>query len=177
MFMINYFSVNLNLNPLKKDIDVTSYGNNRRTLIPLNDINDELTITMQKLNLKIVQVEIFYSPPFKETIVHTDLTGGDYTKLNYIYGGKNSYMHWYKQKPNIIKEMHKGNNYIQFNPNEVDLVDTQMLPFSSIVQVGIPHNVTNFSEKRYCLSLVIRRLDGNKLTMAESVEIFQEYHY
>jgi hypothetical protein len=174
--MLHCFSVNLNLNPLREGIDINSYGYNRRTDVPISDTSNELVLFIQKLNLKIVTAEIFYTLPFATTVIHLDRHGGDYTKLNYIYGGKNSFMNWYKQKPNVVKEIDKSKDYIAFVPDEVELIDKQSLPFSSIIQAGVPHNINNFSEKRYCLSLVISRMDDSRLTMNESIEIFQPYH-
>jgi len=167
--------INLNINPLKENLDIKSYGIHSHIEISLSDINYNLISFLSTLNLTIGFAELFYTPPFSFTGIHIDSLGGDYTKLNYIYGGENSFMNWWKQKPNVstvIKNTAIDSQYISYRPSEVDLIDKQQVKFPSIVQVGIPHNIQNFKEPRYCLSLVLRKQDKTRLTMAESIEIF-----
>ena len=143
----------------------------------LNDINYNLISFLRTLNLTIAFAELFYTPPFSVTIIHIDAFGGDYTKLNYVYAGKNSFMNWYKQKTNISNSPSTttiNSPYISYRKNQVDLIDKHQVKFPSIVQVGIPHNIHNFEEPRYCLSLVLKKQDNTRLTMAESIELFTE---
>lgn len=176
--MINCVNLNLNINPLKEGVDINSYSTNFHTKIPFNDINNDLISLLTTLNLTIGLAELFYTAPHSFTGIHTDCLGGDYIKINYIFGGKGSFMYWWKPKPNIIKTPLKtsiDSSYISYNITEVDLIDKQPVKFPSIVQVGIPHNIQNFEEPRYCLSLVLKKQNNTRLTMAESIEIFKEY--
>ena len=50
-----------------------------------------------------------------------------------------------------------------------DMIDKQTVKFPSIVQAGIPHNIINYSEPRWCLSIVLVRSTGERLTMKESI--------
>jgi hypothetical protein len=173
--MPNCVDINLHINPLKEGLDITSYGTTRHIEIALNDINYNLILFLSTLNLTIGFAELFYTPPVSVTVIHLDAFGGDYTKLNYVYGGKNSFMNWYKQKPNILNSPNTttiNSSYIRYRRQQVDLIDTQQVKFPSIVQVGIPHNIYNFEEPRYCLSLVLRKHDNTRLTMAESIALF-----
>jgi len=179
--MINCVNINLDINPLREGLDINSYGTEYIRL-SLADINDELISFLNTLNLIIVWIELFYTPSFYFTNIHTDVDdgaiAGDYTKLNYVFGGKNSLMYWWKQKPgvsNTAGDTPIGSQCIRYKASEVDLIDEQQVQFPSIVQVGIPHNIRNFKEPRYCLSLVLRKQDATRLTMAESIEIFKQY--
>lgn len=176
--MINCFDINLNVNPLREGIDITSYGKNKHTRISFNDINLELISVIQLLNLNLVLAELFYSKPYLKSEIHLDVQGGDYTKLNYIYGGKDSIMYWHKQISDIKKSASTTTittSYIPFYTHEVELIDKATINFPSIVQVGIPHNIHNFKEPRYCLSLVLTDKDNNRLTMDDSIKIFDRY--
>jgi hypothetical protein len=179
--MTNCVNLNLNIHPLKEGIDINSYGT-AYIRPPLNDINHELISLLGTLNLTIVWISLFYTPPFHFTEIHTDVDDsairGDYTRLNYVFGGKNSLMNWWKPKLGILnigKNTEIGSPYVGYDISEVDLVDTQQVKFPSIVQVGIPHNIQNLEEPRYCLSLVLRKQNNTRLTIAESLEIFKHY--
>lgn len=176
--MINCLDINLDINPLRKDLNINSYGTHKHIKISIDDINNDLILFLKTLNLTIVWVELFYNPPFRFTTIHIDDTGGDYTKLNYVFGGKNSLMCWWKQKPDVSNKVEItaiNSSYIDYKIDQVDLIDKQPVNFPSIVQVGIPHNIHNFEEPRYCLSLVLKKQDNTRLTMAESIEIFKQY--
>jgi hypothetical protein len=179
--MINCFNINLNANPFKQGIEVSSYGTDRyiRKLSVDDDINPDLISVLASLNLTISWAELFYTAPFTFSGPHIDdIQGGDFTKLNYVFGGKNSFMYWWKPKPGVSKPLSKteiDSHYIRYNIHEVDLIDKQRVQFPSIVQVGVPHNIHNFEEPRYCLSIVLRKSDNTRLTMSEAIEIFDEY--
>jgi hypothetical protein len=175
--MPNCVDINLHIDPLKEGLDIKSYGTTKHMEIPLNDINYNLISFLSTLNLTIAFAELFYTLPFSVTVIHLDAFGGDYTKLNYVYGGNNSFMNWYKQKNNILNSLSTtiiNSPYISYTKHQVVLIDTQQVKFPSIVQVGIPHNIHNFEEPRYCLSLILRKHDNTRLTMAESIELFTE---
>ena len=44
-----------------------------------------------------------------------------------------------------------------------------------IVQIGMPHDVTNVNVPRLCVSVALARENGKRLTMDESIEIFKDY--
>jgi hypothetical protein len=180
--MTNCFHLNLQINPLREGLFVNSYGTTEYTKLTLTDINHDLISFLSTLKLTISWAVIFYTPPFTFTGIHTDvdgsIIGGDYIKLNYIFGGQNSVMCWWKQKDNTSNTLSKtvaNSPFIAFEVDQVDLIDKQPVKFPSIVQAGIPHNVQNFEEPRYCLSLVLKKQNNTRLTMAESVELFKDY--
>ena len=175
--MINCFNVNLHINPLKEGVDINSYGKKRRIKISFDRISDDLFNLMNSSNLKITDAEVFYVTPHIFNYIHTDSYGGDYVKLNFVYGGKDSYMNWYKPKSNIIKQIDKTLDYVMFKTSEVELIDRQQILWSSIVQVGIPHNVKTFGESRYCLSFILCNLDDTRLTMNDAIKRLATCHH
>jgi len=176
--MTNCVDINLSLNPLKEGIDIKSYNTANHIRFPLSNINNDLISLIDKLNLKILLTELFYTKPYVITKIHIDVTGGDYTKLNYIFGGKDSEMLWYKPKDNTTKSINKtpiDTSYISYALHEVEMIDKQFVKFPSIIQAGVPHNIINYSEPRWCLSIVLVKQNGERLTMKESKEIFNDY--
>ena len=176
--MTNCVDIKLHINPLKEGIDINSYGTSRHIRIPIDDINIDFLSFIKELKLNFLLAELFYTKPFSVTGIHVDVQGGDYTKLNYVYGGTNSKMHWYKLKETTNKSATKTpiDTYsILFNRFEVDPIESQSIKFPSLVQAGIPHNVINLSEPRYCLSVVLTKIDNSRITMKEGIEIFKPY--
>lgn len=148
-------------------------------------INDVISSELHKLlwSLDLVadlEIEMFYSHPKKFSIIHIDITHGDYPKLNYVVGGQSSVMNWYK--PIISKDSIDvsldNRMYISYNPSEVSLVHSESIGLGhfSIVQTGVPHNVTNFEEERHCFGIVfVNKKTRIRPTMAEAHEIFSNY--
>jgi hypothetical protein len=130
------------------------------------------------LNLEIRLVEVFYSTPFLNSRIHTDSLGGDYTKINWIFGGENSVMHWYNPK---IEKTSNGKtpintDYISYEVNEVDHLYSERIVSPTLVQVGIPHNIENDYNHRWCVSLVyVDKHTNRRPTMEESIKIFKDH--
>ena len=66
-------------------------------------------------------------------------------------------------------------NYVSYNSNEVDLIHSQSVGYPSLVQSGIPHNVTNFKGIRNCISIMLYTKSGNFLTMSQATHLFSKY--
>jgi hypothetical protein len=105
---------------------------------------------------------------------------GDFAKMNWVFGGKDSTMNWYEpivsDKP--VETTLGNRNYIYYNTNEVNhkLSHTIGIDRPSVVQVGVPHNSTNYFEHRYCVSLVFFRIAKGlpRLSMSESHDVFSD---
>ena len=128
--------------------------------------------------LVIYTTAVFYSKPNVETPIHVDGPPGDYVKLNFVLGGQSSKMNWYhlKDPANIpaLKQTSLGTNYISYDRSELDFVGEHKFYRPTIVQVGIPHNVSNGPEHRYCISLSLMQ-GRQRLTMDRALDIFSKY--
>jgi hypothetical protein len=134
---------------------------------------------------QLVNVEVFYSlPNFKLTIHSDGLYHGDYTKINWVFGGKDSQMIWYENTKDNTDDkliLHSVWNTpaITYSPDEVNVAYAEYLQGPNIVAVGCPHNVVNQSEERFAVSALFRNNEtkniDNRPTMEESIEIFKDY--
>jgi len=156
-------------------------------------LNSKYIVFLLKLGIIIDHVEIFHSTPGMFTPLHSDVsqvpfTPKDYVKLNYVYGGKDSVMNWWKLNEGatysvsinaenntggVNYEPIKGESHA-YKLEDLTWVHGSIIGHPSIVQVGIPHNVQNREEERYCLSVVLLK-DGKRLTMSDAKEIFAQY--
>lgn len=172
------------INPCKKDLmDPATYNVDLTKLshrmIPLEDITDEYKSFLQAHGLELILVELFYNPPRKITSVHTDVAGGDFSKINFVYQGDKSLMCWYDLKDSTqapdVKTNVINRSVLDYNRDEVLLAHKEHVRSPSIVQVGIPHNIIVFAEPRWCVSTVFVKTDTKKRpTMAETLELFKD---
>lgn len=178
--MKNFCFLNLNI-PLFKDgksIDDIPKSH----IFTLNReefLNKELLSFFDSLNLKITFAETFFKGSGHRGHVHVDSLGGDYIKLNWIYGSGESQMCWYeildkKDKPvNITSTKTQS---IHYTLDEVKEIERTKIYNPTIVQVGIPHNIIDVTKDRLCISLIPKHKSTNKrVTMAESLLIFKDY--
>ena len=157
------------------------------------NLNSKYILFLTKLGIVIDHIEIFRSIPNMFTPLHTDVsqlpsTPGDFVKLNYVYGGKDSVMNWWSVNDGvnhtvsinaenntggIDAEPIKGESHA-YKFEDLTWLHSSSIGHPSIVQVGIPHNVQNREEERYCLSVVLLK-DGKRLTMSDAKAIFAQY--
>jgi hypothetical protein len=169
-------SLNLTMSPLINESDIVKQTE-RHVEVNINRINPVLHATLKLLGVRVSYAECFRLNPYQVNNIHTDTVRGDYIKINWIYGGKDSTMSWYTPNTESTKNLMltaTGTTYENYELDEVTLVHKQQLHNPSLVQVGVPHDVQNYSELRYALSFVIAKED-KRLTMNEAIELFSNY--
>ena len=124
---------------------------------------------------------IFYTPSGQQCGIHID--GHDVSDracVNFIVGGVGSLMHWYKLRPKVgITEQvstQAGTPYTLYRPEEVEHVFSHAVKWPTIVQTGVPHNITNHTAgPRWCISCDISKKENPEagLTMVEALEVFK----
>jgi hypothetical protein len=144
-------------------------------------ISDELQNWFTFLKLEIYLVEVFYTPPNEIGVIHIDSVGGDYTKLNWQFGGKDSVMNWYSETESNSRKKtinSLGTNSISFDNNTLIKEHSQPIQNPSLIQVGVPHNIENFQEDRWVVSVVYKYPIPNYIirpTWTKSLLLFNEY--
>lgn len=142
------------------------------------DVNPYWISLMDNNNMRIDRVELFYGPEGFPYVmgIHIDHAYGDRAKLNWIFGGEGSTMHWYKALKPASKEVLATpvhSNYTLYEPDEVKLLHTTKVITPSIVQAGIPHNIVNPGRERWCYSMVIIDNDtGEQPTFGRLKKVF-----
>jgi len=176
----NCVNLNFNIHPIPVD-DHVILRQSYQHPIDFRRLNPLLISILKSVNLCISYSESFRSKPHYDQLIHTDDVGGDYVKLNWAYGGANSTMSWYKinpetPQPDIRGTKELGTPYLLWDNDQVELIETATVGFPSIVQVGCPHNVTNYEEERLCISLLIRDITTRKRsTMEQACERLSSY--
>jgi hypothetical protein len=136
-------------------------------------IDSRLLNFLEQVNIYITYAEVFYSPPQTRIPIHQDAPNLKcYTKLNICQSSLKSYMNWYSVKSECKKQDTKVHNlnrpYIEYTPEEVILEHTECIHGVYLVNAGVPHDSTNFTNiPRYTLSL---GLNDSKITDELSFE-------
>ncbi len=179
--MINFLDLQIPVHPFKDDYPIDLLKEKRHIKINFEDILTEKFINLlDTLSIKVSLVESFYSPKSIIQPIHIDSKGGDYTKLNFVYGGKDSLMHWYKLKEgsNAISHITDiGTIYATYNRQDCIILESHCIKFPTLIQAGVPHNVTNPPfEDRLCISLFLRDKNTNEIIdMKNAIHRFQNY--
>jgi hypothetical protein len=143
-----------------------------------SDLNPDLVDIFESLGLIVSMIETFYLPPFIDTGIHVDRLGGDFTKINWIFKGKNSKMNWYEPLTpdcGITKTMAMGTLYQYFEHKDMGKIYEHEIQGSAVIQAGIPHNITTQEDERICVSLSYLKKGVKLMTMDETLEIFKNY--
>ena len=172
---MNLYCVDLNwdIPLLAPDVDINIFKKQIHTKGNLTDIHPLLLQHLANKGVSVSLLETFYSKPDYVQGIHIDGIGGDYSKLNWIYGCTNSLMHWYKLKDGVVVDIKTntiGKQYSEYNRTQLKLLHSHSVGRPSLVQVGIPHNISNKQEDRLCISLAIFK-DNTRLSMQQAIDL------
>jgi hypothetical protein len=137
--------------------------------------NNDLILTYPPL--------IFYTPANGECGIHIDGSKiVDRVTMNWAVQGVGANMHWYKLKNSATitpQEFTQANTpYTQYKSEQVLHVHTQSIAWPSIVQVGVPHRISNHIDApRWAIScdISLKSAPEQGLTMTEALEIFKKW--
>lgn len=118
---------------------------------------------IESLGFYVFHSELFYTPPFASRTIHVDGETGippyaSIFKINWIIGGNNSIMTWFKTLDDYVPERRKtrvGTYAFAFDPEKCTPILDLQIKNCAIVQAGIPHTVTNYEEPRWAVSYVL----------------------
>ena len=149
-------------------------------LDPNIHINPDLLKFFSEVGLYVNFAETFYMRPYANSIIHCDTKHyTDVAKINYVFDGKDSTMNWYHTKDDALRNTTPsiiGSNYRKYTKEEVTLVYQHQVKFPTLIQAGVPHNVTTYSEPRMCVSLFLMHTATDKyISFSEGLELFKTH--
>jgi hypothetical protein len=148
------------------------------------DVDTSFTLWLDQQGLVMTYPPlIFYTPAGQQCGIHIDgYAVSDRACVNFILGGAGSLMHWYKlQEGQEISEQvatQAGTPYTLYDPHQVKHVFSHAVKWPTIVQTGVPHNITNHTHgPRWCISCDISYKDKPEegLTMIQALEAFKKW--
>lgn len=178
--MNNYCNLlNLTIPPLS-GFDIYSTPSHQ-VPVDLKYLNPDMKNLLASIGIFVVYIDLFYRKPRHQGTIHVDNNGGDFTKINWVYGGRGSTMHFFelkdpeshRDKPILLTEA--NTEYKRYMFSEVEHKYQSTMPKPCLVQVGKPHLIINPLEDRYALCFVTVDKNGNRIPMKEAQQMLKEY--
>ena len=177
---MNPYHLKLNLpvkfNPLEVDMKDGFHIKYKKS-----DIDFELRDFLDNLGIKIGFAEVFYKTPDVCGGIHIDgeEENTNFVKINYVYGGGNSLMNWYKLKPD--KQIRTGNTtvgtqYLFSEPEDCEKIWSHSVGECILVNVGQLHSITEVTEPRFCYSFYLYDKNKERITWDQAIELFKGYY-
>lgn len=182
--MILYQNLNLNLNPLIKGKTFDSLPNYPWILFDVKNLSDEIKDLFNDLNLKLLSAGLFTTIGSVNTQIHLDgHSFGNVAKINWVISTHDHLMNWYTIKDNtsLIPSVRNSENnlpnrsYVNFEKNQVEFLDSAIIGYPSLVNVGLPHNISNLGGIRRCLTVMLFDRDEQTVTMENAIDIFNKF--
>lgn len=129
----------------------------------------------------IREAQRFYTPPNGTLPPHADCDHlNNYTKLNYVFGGQDSQMIWYRlQNGCAAKKMltSVGTKYLYAPAEDLVPVFSAHVGFPSLVNSGQFHSVLNGAEPRICYSFMLTYAEhpDQNINWCDAVDRLQQY--
>jgi hypothetical protein len=169
-------NLNLNISPLRPNIDINDFPLQYRNLIPKSYVNLELIEYLNARGIIIKQTAMFYAEGPDESFIHLDgIHITDAVKISWAYGNDHS-MNWYTTNVKRTFSIHKVDTYFtNYELQDVTLIHSQKVGCPSLVLAGTPHNVSTYSGTRKTITMVLfNKKTRQFLKMAEALIMFND---
>lgn len=149
--------------------------------LSITDLTDEFLNWLDKHNLAVKYVELFYCSPKGSIFLHIDeIDPVNCCKINWVYDNGETWMRWARLKDG--KQIYKQNNniggtYYTAMPGDFDYVEQTKIGKPTLVNAYHLHDVVNPTDQcRWCVSVVPKYKNNNsRLVWDEAIEIFSPY--
>lgn len=154
-------------------------SNNHHVRIDKKLIDTRFREFLQSLGLLIYAAEYFYTAPNRTLAAHCDtLEITDVVKLNWMYGGEGSTMDWYEIKEGAELPQYETIIKTRFSiprPEDITLVHRATIGKPSLVNVGVPHGVTNGPNPRHVHSIILCNTDNERVRWDDAVTVLKNF--
>ncbi len=194
---MNNFCKKLNLSPkFTPNIDFTQWDTKglnwvqfHKVLEPKELNNDCLFEFLRSLGLGSTWIEVFYTPPKQNGIIHSDNPDKtEWSKLYFQFGAKGSSMRWWDS--DNVREVstasgdggdrtkrHYHGQVLIADEQDSSIIHEADLQSPHIVNVGQLHSSHNPTlEKRFVVTLALFHLNGHRLLWSDALEKFENYY-
>jgi|TARA_B100000519_G_C14223552_1_gene428810 hypothetical protein len=194
---MNNFCKKLNLSPkFTPNIDFTQWDTKglnwvqfHKVLEPKELNNDYLFEFLRSLGLGSTWIEVFYTPPKQNGIIHSDNPDKtEWSKLYFQFGAKGSSMRWWDS--DNVREVstasgdggdrtkrHYHGQVLIADEQDSSIIHEADLQSPHIVNVGQLHSSHNPTlEKRFVVTLALFHLNGHRLLWSDALKKFENYY-
>ena len=177
------YHLKLNL-PIEFNPSPMSFLNNKPHVVyGLENLSSEFKDFLSSLGVMVMLAEVFYKDEKSKAIdgIHIDNTKrlNNFVKLNYVYGGGDSLMKWYRLKEGKNTRVARtsiNTTYQYALSQDVDEIFAVKIEGPSLVNVGVLHGISNITSPRICYSLVLGNKLNQQLEWDEALKLFKGYY-
>jgi hypothetical protein len=156
----------------------------KNKILPLSmvDINQEWLDWLADQGMFFKYARIFLAKPGARYNLHVDIPTEQpnrIAKINYIFGGANSYMQWFALKPGRFPYRYvdsHGDPVRGYMEIDCDMVHQEPISSPSLIDGGTIHTLVNPSHARCCFSIALSdKNTGRWIEFPEAAERLQEF--
>ena len=173
-----YKKLKLKINFLKNKKLIMSFK--KLTKIPPKLIvNPELLTFITSIGI-IAQSSIilYYDGKNSSSRIHIDDEGiTDQANLNYVIDTGNAVANWYTPVGNYTGVITDNGitKMVSYDATKMKLIDRVCIKEECLFQGGIPHNVSNLSSERWCVSIKLRNEKFGVVTWNQALNLFNKF--
>jgi len=180
--MTPFQNINIPVEPFLTQplFEIADSNKNQHWLISVDIFKTEFLSYLKTRNIAVGNSNVlFYTPPNGHLGIHIDGTRlHNRSMLNYAWGSSNHSMSWYELKMGVnleSKSFTNGDEYISIPENSVTKICDHTVGYPTLVKVGIPHSVVNYSDTgRWCLSIDLK-VDGSPgIDFDQAIELLKD---
>jgi hypothetical protein len=153
--------------------------------VPIEAVNPDLLDWFEDRGMYLKNADIFCSPPNFTLGIHVDGVRRDNAiATNWAYETKNTpgIMQWWEPKPEFVNpsdlkpEEHGAYSIsttpyaLAWLPEQCNLLHESVVGNPSLVNIGIPHSMTNGRHQRYAISMTWKNFNGVDMQWDEAYE-------
>jgi hypothetical protein len=142
--------------------------------------SNEAISFFSKFDYKIINAELFYTPPHGELLWHIDMNPPeDFIKINFVWGSTNHVMEWGELTSSnftpVVQKTEVNSQYIKLTEKNVSPTKKVQIHNAALVNVGRPHRVLNYSDNaRWCFCMILEQ-NSKRINFQKAVIDLSEY--
>lgn len=146
---------------------------------PNEIITQDLINLVDSIGLTMINsIVLFYPEQSLKSGIHIDDVGiSDQVNLNYVIDHGFALTNWYSPIGDYNGDASSNifTKTIRYDINKMTVAESYHITECCLFQGGIPHNVSNIKEPRWCVSIKLRHKNGNIVTWDNAVDLFKEF--
>jgi hypothetical protein len=149
-------------------------------ITPVTEIlSPEMLELLKKIdNFRLGGIIIYYNETQESSAIHIDNHNVyDQTNLNFYINAKDSLVNWYRPTDNYLG-IPKHNGVAVKRDYEIDkmqLIESVNLQGACLFQSGVPHNVSNITSPRWCVSIKVSLHNSKYFKWQDALSKFEQF--
>jgi hypothetical protein len=170
---------------LQFDFDIIKDISQITGVSALSKFNPDEIITQDFINLVdsigltiANSIVLYYPQQSLKSGIHIDDVGiVDQVNLNYVIDYGSALTNWYSPIGDYNGDTSSNifTKILRYDINKMSIVESYHITECCLFQGGVPHNVSNIKEPRWCVSIKLRHKNGNIVTWDNAVNLFKEF--